>query len=156
MLLSCRASNLGEPNGWSTYRNPRYNFEFPYPTHWKPFPIPDNLDGQAFGDPQEPSTQVRGWAGNNLSEDEVVLPSSPPIDTRESHQQNFTTEQGLTGKLQVDIGSEISLMKLTFSQGNVRYNWQGQCDSEQFDDYYRFFYYIARQYSLSSLEEDGE
>lgn len=151
MLLSCRAPNLGLPNNWSTYQNPRYNFEFPYPSNWEPFPIPDNLDGQAFRDPQNPSAEVRGWAGHTLSEIE------PPRDSKsivKSERQNFTTQQGLTGKLQVEIGSETSLMTLTLSQGNVRYTWQGRSDSEEFANYYRFFSYVANQYRLPPSEEN--
>lgn len=166
MLLSCQASNVGLQGSWNTYHNPRYGFEFLYPSNWASFPMPDNGDGGAFRDPKNPSTEIRGWAANKLSET-VAFPSSSgglskggyrlnvealpkltPQDSPKSQQQNFTTDQGLTGKLQVDVGSDSSLMRLTLSQGKVQYNWQGQCNSKQFADYYRFFYYIASQYRL--------
>lgn len=83
---------------------------------------------------------------------EASPPSTSQKDSPKFQQQNFTTEQGLTGKLRVEINPDISLMTLTLSQGNVSYHWQGQCNSEQFADYYRFFYYVARQYRLPPLE----
>ncbi|MCA1994379.1 MAG: hypothetical protein LDL41_20375, partial [Coleofasciculus sp. S288] len=108
MLLSCRSSDSGSSSGWKTYRNPRYNFEFPYPSNWSPFPMPDNLDGQAFRDPQNPTSEIRGWAAQNALK-EPLTPQQP----------NFTTEQGVRGKLQVEVGADISLMTLTLSQGKV-------------------------------------
>lgn len=164
MLFSCRTINLSSQGSWSIYRNQRYNFEFPYPSNWVAVPMPDNGDGGGFRDPQNSSTEIRGWAGNKLSE--TVAPRSSDRlhrqkhsfkheasslkerakNSRKSQQQNFTTEQGLSGKLEVEVGSDISLMRLTLSQGKVQYNWQGQCDSKQFANYYRFFYYIASQY----------
>ena len=139
------------PNSWSVYHNPRYNFEFPYPSNWQPFPMPDNLDGRAFRDPQNPSVEIRGWAANNLS----IIQSSSNTSATESAEpqaQNFTTDQGITGQLQVKVSSEISLMTLTLSQDKLLYNWQGQCESKEFADYYRFFNYIARQYRLPIAE----
>ncbi len=153
ILLSCQATNLDSPSSWNTYRNQRYDFEFPYPSNWLPFPMPDNRDGRAFRDPQNPNFEIRGWAANKLSGIETSSPNSTPKDFPESQQQNFTTQQGLTGKLQVEIGADTSLMTLTLSQGKVLYNWQGQCDSEQFANYYRFFYQVARQYRLPPPEE---
>jgi hypothetical protein len=29
--------------------------------------MPDNLDGRAFRDPQNPTAEIRGWAANQLS-----------------------------------------------------------------------------------------
>ncbi|MEW6495443.1 MAG: hypothetical protein AB1589_23425 [Cyanobacteriota bacterium] len=115
--------------------------------------MPDNLDGRAFRDPQNPSVEIRGWAANNLS----VIPSSSSntsaTESPKPQSQNFTTDQGMTGQLQVKVGSDISLMTLTLSQDKVLYNWQGQCESKNFADYYRFFNYIARQYRLPIPEE---
>lgn len=148
ILLSCRAVNLDAQSSWNTYRNPRYDFEFPYPSNWTPFPIPDNRDGRAFRDPQNPNFEIRGWAADILSALQASSPNSAPKDLAETQQQNFTTDQGLTGKLQVEIGTDTSLMTLTLSQEKVLYNWQGQCESQQFADYYRLFYYIARHYRL--------
>ena len=171
MLLGCHASNLGSQGSWSTYHNQRYNFEFPYPKNWVSVPMPDNGDGGAFRDPQNSSVEIRGWAANKLpeiaasptsiklSEGQPRLKKKAPAlavtakDAPKSQQQNFTTEQGLTGKLKVKIGSQISSMTLTLNQGKVEYNWQGQCDSKQFADYYRFFYYVASQYRISSAEK---
>jgi hypothetical protein len=90
--------------------------------------------------------EIRGWAANQLSETvdsqtkkeghrfnlEPSPSSMPAKDSPKFQEQNFTTEQGVTGKLRVEIGSDTSLMTLTLSQGNVLYNWQGQCNSEQF------------------------
>lgn len=170
MLLSCQASKVSRQGSWNTYRNPRYGFEFPYPSDWVSFPMPDNGDGGAFRDPKNPSTEIRGWAANKLSEIVIppsssgglskgryrlnveALPKNALQDAPKSQQQNFTTDQGLTGKLQVDVGSNTSLMRLTMNQDKVQYNWQGQCNSKQFADYYRFFYYIASQYRLPSPE----
>ncbi|HBB33460.1 MAG TPA: hypothetical protein DDZ80_05575 [Cyanobacteria bacterium UBA8803] len=132
---------------WTTYRNPRYNFEFPYPSNWIAFPMPDNRDGQAFRDPQNPDFEIRGWAEFAML-DASSLPRQAP-----SPQKNFTTNQGAVGKLQVDLGSQTSLMTLTLNQGEVLYNWQGQCQSKQFADCYRFFYYVASQYRLPVPEK---
>lgn len=171
MLSGCQASNSGSPGSWSTYRNQRYNFEFPYPKNWVSVPMPDNGDGGAFRDPKNSSVEIRGWAANKLPETGVSPTSrefyegQPRLKNKtsalavtaknapKSQQQNFTTEQGLTGKLKVKIGSQTSLMTLTLNQGKVEYNWQGQCDSKQFADYYRFFYYVASQYRVLSPEK---
>lgn len=141
LLLSCQASNLNWQGQWRTYRNPRYDFEFPYPSTWVSLPMPDNRDGRAFRDPLNPSAEIRGWAAKQLS-NSALKPSAP------SQPQNFTTEQGVRGQLQVDVGSTISSMTLTLNQQRVQYSWQGQCNSEQFADYYRLFYYIASQYRV--------
>ena len=154
ILFSCRASNVSMPNSWDTYHNPRYSFEFPYPRNWTPFPMPDNRDGRVFRDPKNPTLEIRGWAGHKLSE---IRASSSKKSAKQSptpQRQNFTTDQGVTGELQVEIGSDISLMTLTLSQGKVQYRWQGQCESEQFADNYRFFYYVATQYRLPPEEKN--
>lgn len=152
IMLSCSQSNLRSPDSWSIYRNVRYGFEFPYPSNWIAFPMPDNRDGRAFRDPENPNIEIRGWAANNLLESKEFLPEKPLKQPQSSQQQNFTTEQGLTGKLRVEVGSDLSLMTLSLNQGNVIYNWQGQSESEQFADYYRFFNYVARQYRLPPSE----
>jgi hypothetical protein len=154
LLLSCSQSNLRSPDSWSIYRNSRYNFEFPYPSNWIAFPMPDNRDGRAFRDPQNPNIEIRGWAANKLAESKAPSQAQErtPKQPQSSQQQNFITEQGLTGKLRVEVGSDLSLMTLSLSQGNVLYRWQGQSESEQFADYYRFFDYVARQYRLPASE----
>jgi hypothetical protein len=153
MLLSCRPSNLGIPNNWDTYHNSRYGFDFPYPSHWIPFPMPDNRDGRAFRDPKTPSLEIRGWAANKLVEIQASSPKKPDQESSNPQRQNFTTDQGLTGELQVEVGTDISLMTLTLSQDKVQYNWQGQCESKQFADNYRLFYSVATQYRLPSPEQ---
>ncbi|MFP4123284.1 hypothetical protein [Coleofasciculus sp.] len=153
LLVSCQGTNVDLPESWNTYRNPRFNFEFLYPNNWIPFPIPDNLDGRAFRDPENPNCEIRGWA--EFAELGTPSPESTSQPLNPSQPQNFLTEQGETGKLQVDLDSDISLMTLTLTQDNVSYNWQGRCESEQFADYYRFFYYIARQYRLPVPDKNG-
>lgn len=161
LLLGCRATDLELPDRWSTYQNPRYDFEFPYPSNWTPAPMPDNLDGRAFRDPQNPTAEIRGWAANQLSgilneTEENRAPSQHQHSSTE-FPQNFTTEQGVTGKLQVNIGPQTSSMTLTLTQEQVQYNWQGECQSEQFAQYYRFFNEIARQYRIPlSAAADAE
>ncbi len=142
-LISCRSFEASPPGSWQTYRNPRYNFEFPFPSNWIAEPPPDNQDGQAFHDPQNAQAEIRGWAAHQIKP--IAKPKS---GTLPSLKPNFTTEQGLPGELQVNIGPEISSMKLVLEQGDIRYNWQGRSPSQQFDDYYRFFYYSARQYRV--------
>lgn len=114
--------------------------------------MPDNRDGRAFRDPQNPNIEIRGWAANNLAESNAPSQEGTLKQPESSQQQNFITEQGLTGKLRVEVGSDLSLMTLSLSQGNVLYSWQGQSESEQFADYYRFFNYVARQYRLPVSE----
>lgn len=165
IISSCGISELSSPSSWETYRNPRYNFEFPYPSNWQALPMPENLDGQVFGDPHNPSLEIRGWAklqqtavspttGINSSGIETQSPKTTGGETVSSQQQNFTTNQGFRGKMQVEIGTQISSMKLTLSQGEIVYNWQGQSQSETFADYYRFFYEIASQYRLPTPEDE--
>ncbi|NEO30274.1 MAG: hypothetical protein F6K36_07490 [Symploca sp. SIO3C6] len=156
---------MNAPSNWNTYRNPRYSFEFPYPSNWQALPMPENLDGQVFRDPQNPTLEIRGWAklletavspttGVNSSSLETQSPTSKGDEIALSQQQNFTTNQGFRGKMQVEIGTQISSMKLTLSQGQVVYNWQGQSQSENFADYYRFFYEIASQYRIPTPEDN--
>jgi len=142
LLSSCSVSQ----NRWNTYQNPRYQFEFPYPSNWETLTMPSNLDGEAFRDPDNPSVEIRGWA--QLPDTESSSSNSTSTDS-----PNFTTEQGVTGQLRVEVGVDTSLMSLTLNQGQVEYHWQGQADSEQFADYYRFFNYIASQYQLPSSNE---
>jgi len=115
--------------------------------------MPSNLDGQAFRDPNNSSIEIRGWALEQLPENQSSSSSSTPTDSSSSQSPNFTTQQGVTGQLKVEVGLETSLMTLTLHQGQVEYHWQGQSDSEQFADYYHFFNYIASQYRLPALGE---
>lgn len=142
LLMSCRSSEIAAPDTWKTYRNPRYNFEFPYPSHWVAEPPPDNQDGQAFQDPRNAEAEIRGWAGHQIKMAAQQKSKDLPL------KPNFSTQQGLAGELKVNIGPEMSSMTLVLQQGDIRYHWQARSPSQQFDDYYRFFYYIARQYRI--------
>lgn len=153
ILLSCQSSHRNIPNTWNTYHNPRYGFEFPYPSNWLAFPMPDNRDGRAFRDPNDPNFEIRGWAGSTLSPIHISSSKNSAKESPTLEPQNFTTEQGWTGQLQVEVGSKISSMTLTLNQDKLQYNWQGQCASQEFADRYRFFYYIARQYRLPPDQE---
>ncbi|WP_224411241.1 hypothetical protein [Oscillatoria salina] len=155
ILFGCRSSQLAV-SGWEIYRNQRYNFEFPYPSNWIALPMPDNRDGQIFQDPSNPSVEIRGWAGNSLSGIEIEIdPRSHHTDHQsiKTKPENLITEQGLTGKLYIEIGSEISLMKLTLLQGDIQYNWRGEAESEEFANYYRLFDFIATRYRVLPPEE---
>ena len=48
----------------------------------------------------------------------------------------------------IEVGQEVSSMTLTLTQGQVKYYWQGRSQSQEFQDYYRLFYYIAQQYRI--------
>lgn len=142
LLMSCRSSEGAPPGTWKTYHNPRYNFEFPYPSDWIAAPPPDNQDGQAFHDPKNSEAEIRGWAGHQIKTTAKQKSSDLPL------KPNFSTQQGLAGELKINVGPETSSMTLVLQQGNIRYNWQARSPSQEFDDYYRFFYYIARQYRV--------
>jgi hypothetical protein len=140
-LWGCKAFDSTSTTPWKTYSNQRYGFEFLYPSNWIELPSPENNDGSAFVSPEKKSLSIRGWAGNQLqtpiSEDKTAKRIS-----------NFKTNQGVSGVLVVEIGREISTMTLIISGKQVKYYWQGQSASQDFDNYYRFFYYIAQQYRI--------
>jgi hypothetical protein len=115
--------------------------------------MPDNRDGRAFRDPNNPSVEIRGWAAISLSPDSSPSFNNPRKESPNLQKQNFTTAQGVTGKLQVELGSDISSMTLTLRQGNVIYNWQGQGESQEFANRYRFFYDVAGQYRIPLAEK---
>ncbi len=145
MLSGCRPSSFSPLAGsWKTYYNSRYGFEFLYPSNWVAAPPPEDRDGQAFTLPQNPTVEIRGWASNR---------SALPKNTAKLSQSNFKTKQGLAGQLKVEIGPDVSSMLLTLNQGQFRYSWQGQAPSQQFDNYYRFFYYAAAEYQVSQSKE---
>ena len=141
VLLGCQSPDIAAPDNLRIYRNPRYGFEFPYPSNWVPAPPPANLDGRVFSDPDNPEASIRGFARQNL-ETANLKANSYPVP------ENFTTEQGLEGSLQTDIGLEISAMRLTLNRGEFQYVWEGRSPSEEFANYYRLFYTIARQYRV--------
>lgn len=148
MLLQGCQSSRNSSATWKIYRNPRYQFEFRYPSNWIAAPMPDNRDGQAFRDPQQPEIEIRGWAEHRLSGMILNSRTSTVKNTAQPLQLNFTTQQGVTGQLQVKVGSNLNIMELRLNQGLMLYHWRAQAPSKQFADYYRFFYYIASNYRL--------
>jgi hypothetical protein len=144
MLSGCSVPGFNTIT-WKTYSNSRYGFEFPYPSNWTSLPPPENDDGIAFVSPQNNTVEIRGWAGNRL-------PDFIDKNAKKTINSNFKTAQGLSGVLVVEVGSKVSSMTLTVSQGQIKYNWQGRSPSEDFQDYYRVFYYIAQQYRITSPE----
>ena len=148
-LGSCR-SNDSTSTTWKVYKNERFGFEFPYPDRWAESIPPENRDGIAFGDPQNPDVEIRGWA-----EHERLATSATPRKsfTRNRNQQlptpslNFTTLQGVLGNLDAKIGAQ-STLTLTLTQGETRYYWRGSAPNQKFGDYYRFFNYIANHYRV--------
>jgi hypothetical protein len=40
-------------------------------------------------------------------------------------------------------------MKLTITQEQLEYHWQAKSDRQDFQNYYRLFYYIAQEYKIS-------
>jgi hypothetical protein len=143
ILCGCIGSNANDLPTWNRYSNPRYDFEFLYPSNWQALPAPDNEDGRAFISLENSAVEIRGWAGNQLPHWE-----NKDKTAKKSINTNFKTAQGVPGVLMVEVGQEISAMKLTLTQGQVRYYWQGKAPSQEFDEYYRVFYYIAQQYRI--------
>ncbi len=111
--------------------------------------MPTNRDGEAFVDPRNPDVQIRGWASQlrlPLDTEGLTSPSARPPASG----VNFTTAQGLAALLQVDVGEEVSLMRLTLTLNGVEYNWEGQSPSDQFSEYYPLFNYIASQFQVQN------
>ena len=142
MLWGCTAPGFNASNvSWKTYINNRYGFEFPYPSNWNPLPPPDNNDGIAIVSPRTDAVEIRSWAGNRL-------PDPVSRDAKVTVNTNFKTAQGIPGVMVVEVGQQVSLMTLTITQGQVKYYWQGRSPSQDFTEYYRFFYYIAQRYKV--------
>ncbi|OYD92930.1 hypothetical protein CDG76_19685, partial [Nostoc sp. 'Peltigera membranacea cyanobiont' 210A] len=57
--------------------------------------------------------------------------------------------QGVAGVLLVEVERGVSSMTLTLTQSQVKYHLQGRSKSQEFQNYYRLFYYIAQQYRIS-------
>ncbi|BBD66089.1 hypothetical protein NIES4072_02320 [Nostoc commune NIES-4072] len=140
ILCSCTANDFNAGTiAWKTYSNSRYGFEFPYPSNWTALATPENDDGIAFLSPQDNSVEIRGWASQQLSNDRE------PIKKIKS---NFQTAQGVSGVLVVEVSQQIGSMTLTLTHSQVKYCLQGRSKSQDFQNYYRLFYYIAQQYRI--------
>lgn len=143
-LWGCSASSFTTTDvTWKTYSNSRYGFEFPYPHNWTTLAAPANNDGITLVSPRNDSVEIRGWAGHQLP-----ASSTQNREAIKKINQNFQTAQGIYGVLVVDVGEKVTSMRLTLTQGEVNYYWQGQSNSQEFQDYYRLFYYIAQQYRI--------
>ncbi|MBD2384029.1 hypothetical protein [Cylindrospermum sp. FACHB-282] len=143
-LWGCSTSSFKTTDlTWKTYSNSRYGFEFPYPRNWTSLATPVNNDGITFVSPRNDSVEIRGWAG-------YQLPASSSEDQKaiKKTNYNFQTVQGIFGVLVVEVGQTVSSMTLTITQGEMKYYWHGQSNSQEFQDYYRLFYYIAQQYRI--------
>jgi hypothetical protein len=140
ILWGCAAPSFnGSDFRWKTYRNERYGFEFPYPSNWTALRTPTNDDGIALVSPQSNTVEIRAWAVNKL----------PDLFTKDQKiNSNFQTAQGVSGIMLVEVDQQVSLMKLSLTQGQVKYYWQGRSQNQEFPDYYRLFYYIAQQYRI--------
>jgi len=125
---------------WKTYKNNRYGFEFPYPNTWQQLGNPDNSDGIALVSPNKKNVEIRAYASKPLLKFATENPQPVP---------NFRTHQGFSGVLAVEAGEKVTVIKLTISQENLEYHWQGQSGSKDFQNYYRLFYYIAQEYKIS-------
>jgi hypothetical protein len=125
---------------WETYQNPRYGFEFPYPSNWTS-QIPDNNDGVSIVPPKNQNTEIRAWAGKDLPE--IQNP-----DSLKEVDSNFQTVQGLSGVMVVEAGQTVSSIKLTITHKQVKYYWQAKTGSKEFKEYYPLFYYMAKEYKI--------
>jgi hypothetical protein len=135
-IASCQTR---EPSSaLTTYNNRRFGFELVYPQAWISEPPPSNLDGRVFRDPRQPDVTILGWAGYELTGDRL----SSPAPT------NFTTRQGRTGTLTVEVGSQTSAMRLTLVGDRVSYHFEGKAPSQDFANYYGLFYQVASQLSV--------
>ncbi len=143
-LLGCGSVDSTLSTNWKTYHNERFGFEFLYPDRWVESIPPENRDGIAFGDPQNPEVEIRGWADyeRSVSGDRSTQRSQPSLPS------NFKTLQGVPGNLDAKIGTELSSLTLTLAKGKTRYYWRGTSPNQQFDNYYRFFNYIASRYRV--------
>ena len=108
-----------------------------YPEGWVDSIPPENQDGIAFSDPRNNGLEIRSWA--KLKRPDQPKPQSTP---------NFTTEQGIAGRLDVKVDKQTSTMMLTIDQKDVEYHWRGTAPSSQFGNYYRFFSFIASRYRV--------
>ncbi|GAX44521.1 hypothetical protein NIES4075_55400 [Tolypothrix sp. NIES-4075] len=152
ILCGCNAPSFTNSGvKWKTYTNSRYGFEFLYPSTWTSLAPPENNDGIAFVSPQNNSVEIRGWAGNRLSDSAITNKNA-----KKTINPNFKTNQGVSGVLEVEVGQEESSMTLTLTKGQVKYYWQGRSKASEFSNYYRVFYYIAQEYRISGQGRGGD
>ncbi|MEH2331934.1 hypothetical protein [Nostoc sp.] len=143
MLWSCTANDFNAGAiAWKTYNNSRYGFEFPYPSNWTSLVASENGDGIAFISPQDNSVEIRGWASHQLPNDQEFV---------KKIKSNFQTVQGVSGVVVVEVDRRAGSMTLTLTQSQVKYHLQGRSKSQEFQNYYRLFYYIAQQYRISKF-----
>jgi hypothetical protein len=140
ILWGCTANDFNAGAiAWKTYSNSRYGFEFPYPSNWTSLAAPENDDGIAFTSPQDNSVEIRGWASQQLPNDQESV---------KKIKSNFKTIQGVSGVLVVEVDQRVGSMTLTLTQNQLNYHWQGRSNSKEFPNYYRLFYHIAQQYRI--------
>lgn len=149
-LSGCSQPRSELARTWHVYHNPRYGFEFPYPSNWIDAPLVANQDGQTFSDPENPTVKILGWASQVSAE--VDKPSNS-VQNNVVVSPNFVTQQGLQGLVRVEVGSDVSFMTLTLIQNGVIYNWQGRSPSDRFAEYYEFFNYVGSQYRIVNSTE---
>jgi hypothetical protein len=141
IVWGCSANDFQvKDTTWNTYRNKRYGFEFPYPHTWQALDNPDNSDGIALVSPNKKNVEIRAYASKPLLKSLTQNPQPVP---------NFQTHQGFSGVMSVEIGEKVTVMKLTITQEQLEYHWQGKSDHQDFQNYYRLFYYIAQEYKIS-------
>ncbi|MDD1418517.1 hypothetical protein MEO40_05060 [Dolichospermum sp. ST_sed1] len=137
----CNANNPQiQDTRWNIYRNKRYGFEFPYPHTWQVLRSPDNSDGVVLVSPNQKNVEIRAYASKPLLKSLTKNPQ--PVS-------NFQTHQGFSGVMAVEVGEKVTVMKLTITQEQLEYHWQGKSDRQDFQNYYRLFYYIAQEYKIS-------
>ncbi|MEH2326273.1 MAG: hypothetical protein V7K32_22470 [Nostoc sp.] len=140
ILWGCIANDFNaKAIAWKTYSNSRYGFEFPYPSNWTSLAAPENDDGIAFISRQDNSVEIRGWASQQLPNNGESV---------KKIKSNFQTYQGVSGVLVVEVSQQVGSMTLTLTQSQVKYCLRGRSKSQDFQSYYRFFYYIAQQYRI--------
>ncbi|MBC6434107.1 hypothetical protein FM036_27180 [Nostoc sp. HG1] len=144
ILWGCTANDFNaRAIAWKTYSNSRYGFEFPYPSNWTSLAAPENDDGIAFTSPQNKTVEIRGWASQQLPNS--IVTNQEPV---KKIKPNFQTAQGVSGVMVVEVDQQVGSMTLTLTQSQVKYYLRGRSKSQDFQDYYRLFYYIAQQYQI--------
>ncbi len=149
-MSGCGSHDATFGTTWRTYSNERFGFEFPYPDRWVESIPPENRDGVAFGDPQNPEVEIRGWASYEPPAQSANLKRGVGGDRSKPSRflLNFTTLQGVPGNLEATIGAQSSSLMLTLVEGKTRYYWRGSAPNQKFGQYYRLFNEIASRYRV--------